>query len=89
MCDTDMQKKLENIKGIKKMSEQEIWNQIEKMFLSSNTIYIRRVQALETRIIKEETVSDFYNRLRNRFKEADMEKASMGTVMIRVCSFIT
>ena len=61
MCNTDMQKKLENIKGIKKMSEQEIWNQIEKMFLSSNPMYMRRVQVLETGIIKGETASDFYN----------------------------
>ena len=82
MCDADMQKKLENIKGIKKMSEKEIWNEIEKIFLSSNPIYIRRVQALETRIIKGEMVSDFYNRLKNSFREAEMEKASMGTIMI-------
>ena len=58
MRDADMQKKLQNIKGIKKMSEKEIWNEIEKFFLSSNPIYIRRVQALETRIIKGEAVRD-------------------------------
>ena len=52
------------------------------MFLSSNLIYICRVQALEAQIIKGETVSDFYNRLKNSFREADMEKASMGTIMI-------
>ena len=65
----------------KKMSEKDIWNEIE-FFLSSNPIYIRRVQALETRIIKGETVSDFYNRLKNSFREAEMEKASMATIMI-------
>ena len=82
MCDADMQKKLQKIKGMKKASEKDIWNEIEKIFLSSNPIYIRRVQALETRIIKGETVSDFYNRLKNSFREAEMEKASMGTIMI-------
>ena len=45
-------------------------------------MYMRRNQALEKCIIKEESVSDFYNRLSNSFQEADMEKASMGTVMI-------
>ena len=55
LCDADMQRKLENIKGIKK----KIWKEIEKIFLASNPIYIRRVQALETRIIKGECVSDF------------------------------
>ena len=82
MCDADMQKKLENIKGIKTMTEKKIWEEIEKIFLSSNPIYIRRVQALETRIIKGETVSDFYHRLKNSFREAEMEKASMDTIMI-------
>ena len=72
MCDADMQKKLENIKGIKKMSEQKIWDEIEKIFLSSNPIYIRWVQALEIRIIKGETVNDFYHRLKNIFREAEM-----------------
>ena len=84
MCDADMQKKLENIKGIKTMSEKKIWEEIEKIFLSSNPIYIRRVQALETRIIKGETVSDFYHRLKIIFREAEMEKASMGTIMISI-----
>ena len=64
------------------MSEKEIWEQVERMFLASNPMYMRRIQALETRIIKGESVSDFYNRLNNSFQEADMEKASMGTVMI-------
>ena len=45
-------------------------------------MYMHRIQALETRITKGESVSDFYNRLNNSFQEADMEKASMGTVMI-------
>ena len=82
MCDADMQKKMENIKGIKTMTEKKIWEEIKKIFLASNPIYIRRVQALETRIIKGKTVSDFYHRLKNIFTEAEMEKASMGTIMI-------
>ena len=67
LCDADLQKKLENITGIKTMGEKKIWEEIEKIFLSSNPIYIRRVQALETGIIKGECVSDFYHRLKNIF----------------------
>ena len=78
LCDPDMQKKLERIKGIKTMGEKKIWEEIEKIFLTSNPIYIRRVQALETRMIKGECVSDFNHRLNNIFSEAEEEKASMG-----------
>ena len=61
LCDNDMQKKLNNIRGIKKMSEKEIWEQVEKMFLASNPMYMRNIQALETRIIKGESVSKIMN----------------------------
>ena len=74
-----MQKKLNNIGGIKKMLEKEIWEKVERIFLASNPMYMRRIQALETRIIKGESVSYFYNRLNNSFQEADMEKASMDS----------
>ena len=77
-----MQKKLENIKGIRTMGEKKIWEEIEKIFLQSHPIYIRRVQALETRVIKGECVSDFYNRLTNIFSEAEMETATPGTTLI-------
>ena len=75
-------KKLEKIKGIKTMGEKRIWEEIEKIFLASNPIYIHRDQALETRIIKGESVSDFYHRLKNIFTEAGMEAVSAGTIMI-------
>merc|ERR1711867_54092 len=52
------------------------------MFLTSHPIYMSRIQAMETKIIKGETVSDYFNRLKNSFQEADMQKASIGTVMI-------
>ena len=65
LCDNDMRTKLSNIKGIEKMSEEKIWEQIEAMFLTS--MYVRRIQAMETRIIKVEAVSDYFNRLKNSF----------------------
>ena len=77
-----MKTKLTNIKDIERMSPEKIWEQVEVMFLTSNPMYMRRIQAMETRIIKGETVSDYFNRLKNCFQEADMQKASIGTVMI-------
>ena len=77
-----MKRKLTNIKDIEKMSPEKIWEQVEAMFLTSNPMYIRRIQAMETHIIKGETVGDYFNRLKNSFQEADMQKASIGTVMI-------
>ena len=37
---------------------------------------------MEARIIKGGTVSDYFHMLKNCFQEADMQKASIGTVMI-------
>ena len=75
LCNNNMRTKLSNIKGIEKMSEEKIWEQVEAMFLTSNPMYMRRIQAMETR-------SDYLNRLKNSFQEADMQKAFIGTVMI-------
>ena len=46
LCDPDMQKKLENIKGIRTMGEKKIWEEIENIFLQSHPIYIHRVKVL-------------------------------------------
>ena len=81
-CDQDMKTKLTSIKDIERMSQEMIFEKVEAMFLTSNPMYMRRIQAMETRIIKGETVSDYFNRLKNCFQEADMQKASIGTVMI-------
>ena len=51
-CDPDMKLKLSNVKGIEKMRPAEIWEQVELMFLHSNPIYIRRIQALEKKILR-------------------------------------
>ena len=37
---------------------------------------------MENRIIKGETVSDYFHRLKNCFQEADMQKATIDSVMI-------
>ena len=55
---------------------------MEQIYLESNPIYIRRVQATELKIIKGEEVSTYYQRLRNIYAEADMESATVGTHLI-------
>ena len=77
-----MKMKLSNIKDIEKMTPEKIWEQVEVMFLTSNPMYMRCIQAMETKIVKGESVSDYFNRLKNSYQEADMQKASIGTVMI-------
>ena len=52
------------------------------MFLTSNTMYMRRIQAMEARIAKGETVSDYFHRLKNAFQEADMQKATIDSIMV-------
>ena len=40
------------------------------------------IQERKTNILKGETVSDYFLRLKGAFAEADMAKASIGTIMI-------
>ena len=74
--------KLTNIKGIERMSPEKIWEQVEAICLTSNPMLMRRIKAMEARIIKGETVSDYFHRLKNCFQEADMQKATIDSVMI-------
>ena len=37
---------------------------------------------METKMAKGESVSDYFIRLKSAFSEADMEKVSIGTIMI-------
>ena len=81
-CDSDLQRKLESVKGLKNLGEKRIWQEVEQIYLESNPIYIHRVQATELKIIKGEEVSTYYQRLRNIYAEADMESATVGTHLI-------
>ena len=62
-CDHDTKVKLSNVSGIEKMKPAEIWEQVELMFLHSNPLYTRRIQAMKTNILKGETVSENFLRL--------------------------
>ena len=81
-CDPDMRNKLSNIKNVEKMKPEEIWAQVELIFLNSNPMHTRRIQALDTKMVKGESVSDYFIRMKSGFNEADMGKASTGTIMI-------
>ena len=48
-----MRTKLTNIKGIEKMSQEKILEQVEAMFLSSNPKYMRRIQEWRTASSRE------------------------------------
>ena len=76
-----------SIKGIRSMGETKIWQEIENIFVQTNPIYIRRIRAYDTRIEKGEGVGDFFNRLRNEYAEAEMEKATPWTML--VCKLIS
>ena len=39
---------------------------------------------MEARIVKGETVSDYFHRLKNSFHEADMQKATIDSIMVAV-----
>ena len=64
------------------MKPEEIWAQVDLMFLNSNPMHTRRIQALYTKMVKGENVSDYFIRMKSGFNEADMGKASTGTIMI-------
>ena len=57
-CNPDMRNKLSNIKNVEKMKPEEIWAQVELMFLNSNPMHTRGIQALDTKMVKGESVSD-------------------------------
>ena len=86
-CDGDMRNKLSNINGVEKMNLDELWSQVEIMFLNSNPMHTRRIQALDTKMIKGETVSEYFIRKKVAFNEADMSKAS-SIVKIMISLFI-
>ena len=87
LCSPGMRKKLDSIKGIRSIGETKIWQEIENIFVQTNPIYIRRVKAYDIRIEKGEGVGDFFNRLRNEYAEAEMEKATPWTML--VCKLIS
>ena len=50
-------------------------------------MYIRRLKAIDLEMEKGEEVGDFFNRLKNEYAEAEMEKATPWSLF--VCKLIT
>ena len=80
LCEPDMRKKLDSVKGIREMGETKIWEIIEGILVETNPMYIRRVKANDLQMEKGEMVGDFFNRLRNGYAEVEMEKATPWTL---------
>ena len=59
-----------------------IWEVIEGIWVESNPMYTRRLKAIDLKLEKGEEAGDFFNRLKNQFDEAEMEKASIWTLFI-------
>ena len=77
-----MRKKLDGVKDIKKMGEAKIWDVIEGIWVESNPMYTRRLKAIDLKMEKGEEVGDFFNRLKDQYAEAEMEKATPWTLFI-------
>ena len=45
-------------------------------------MFMRRLKAIDLKLEKGEETSDYFNRLKNQFEEAEMEKASIWTLLI-------
>ena len=69
------------------MGETKIWEIIEDILVETNPMYIRHVKAIDLRMEKGEGAGDFFNRLRNEYAEAEMEKATPWTLF--VCKLIS
>ena len=60
----DMKKKLDTVKGFQEMGEEGIWDAIEKFWIESNPMFMRRLKAIDLKPEKGEETSDYYNRLK-------------------------
>ena len=63
-----------------------IWDAIEKFWIESNPMFMRRLKAIDLKPEKGEETSDYYNRLKVQFEESEMDKASIWTLL--VCKLI-
>ena len=87
LCDTEIRKKLDLVKGIKEMGEAGIWDIIEGIWIETNPMYMRRLKAMDMKMETGEEVGDFFNRLKNEYAKAEMEKATPWSLFI--CKLIS
>ena len=59
LCEPEMRKKLDGVKGIKEIGEAKICQIIEGIWVKSNPMYTRRLKAINLKMEKGEEVGDF------------------------------
>ena len=82
LCEPEMKKKLDTVKDVKQLGEDGIWEAIENFWVENNPMFMRRLKVIDLKLEKGEEAGDFFNRLKNQFDEAEMEKASIWTLFI-------
>ena len=87
LCEPDLRKKLDMVKGIKEMGEAGIWAIIEGIWMESNPMFMRRLKAMDMKMEAGEEVGDFFNPLENEYAEAEMDKATPWSIFI--CKLIS
>ena len=73
-----MKKKLETVKGVKELGEDGIWEAIENFWVETNPMFMRLLKAIYLKLEKGEETSDYFNRLKSQFEEAEMKRPVSG-----------
>ena len=73
-----MKKKLDTVRDVKKLGEDGIWEAIENFWVETNPMFMRRLKAIDLKLVKGEETRDYFNRLKNQFEEARWKRPVSG-----------
>ena len=76
------QAKLDSVPNVELMTFDQLWEQIEAIFLITNPLQNRRMNAMDTKMVVGQSASDYFLAMKLAFDEADMEKATIQMVML-------
>merc|ERR1711888_466586 len=71
-CVASMRMRLEAMEDIYEVGEKVLWERIEKIYLESNPLFLRRVKCYESRTTTGEMLSEFATRLKIQYRESEM-----------------
>merc|ERR1711888_64271 len=71
-CDAGMKLHLEAMENIYEVGEKVLWERIEKIYLESNPLFLRRVKCYECRMTTGEMLSEFATRIKIQYRESEM-----------------
>ena len=71
-CDAGMKLPLEAMEDLYEVGEKVLWERIEKIYLESNPLFLRRVKCYESKMTNGEMLSEFATRLKLQYKESEM-----------------